>query len=302
MNRHKNIGSNKTSGGLRRVISAALAAAALSALLTGCGKASDPAPGEPEVIDVIPGATLAPVEAPTPAPTAVPTEEPTTLEGRILAGVVYPLFGGRVINAGTEGESVDINGDGSPETLDVRDIDGGPVFCIDGKPFMDIGVKLSLVSLDGSNMLFLSEKHNKEGYYLFYPDEGGNLYCRLFGIDRSGSSSSLVIRSSYEEYVKNGLEIMLHNPMIYTSVSGDTRTLSIDMNGDGQRESIVFDPAVLTVNGLENAPILSTTMPRFIYDAGHDSIVLSGSAGDYALSLRYDGSELHEDISYASLL
>jgi hypothetical protein len=167
---------------------------------------------------------------------------------------------------------------------------------------MDIGVKLSLVSLDGSNMLFLSEKHNKEGYYLFYPDEGGNLYCRLFGIDRSGSSSSLVIRSSYEEYVKNGLEIMLHNPMIYTSVSGDTRTLSIDMNGDGQRESIVFDPAVLTVNGLENAPILSTTMPRFIYDAGHDSIVLSGSAGDYALSLRYDGSELHEDISYASLL
>ncbi len=206
------------------------------------------------------------------------------------------------MNAGSAGESIDIDGDGSSETLDVRDIDGGPVICIDGQPFMDIGVKLSLVSLDGRNMLFLSEKNNKEGYHLFYPDEDGNLFCRLFGFDRKGSADTLVIRSSYEEYVKNGLEIMLHNPVLYTSVSGDTRTLSLDMNGDGQRETIVFDSAALTVNGLENRPILSTTMPRFIYDAGHDAIVLSGSAGDYALSLRFDGSELHEDISYASLL
>lgn len=291
---------SKPPRGLKRA-AAALLAALIALALFGCG-AKDPEPGEPDVVDILPGRTELPVEPVTQAPTQAPTPEPATLEGRILAGTVYPLFGGRVTGADSEGESVDIDGDGVPETLDVRDIDGGPVFCIDGRPFMDIGVKLSLVSLDGRNMLFLSEKHNAEGYRLFYPDEGGNLYCRLFGSSRSGSSETFTVRSSYEDYIKNGLEIMLHNPIIYSSVSGSVRRLELDMNGDGRREQIVFDSASLSVNGLENSPILSTTMPRFIFDAEHDAIVLSGSAGDYALSLRYDGSELFEDISYASLL
>ena len=291
---------------IRKLLACALLLAFAILPAAGCGghdtpvPSDDPAPGG--IVDVIPVSPSIPATAVSPAPTEAPTAEPVTLEGRILAGQVYPLAGGGVLGADSGAESVDIDGDGTPERLSVEDRDGGPAFCIDGEPFMDIGTKVSLVSLDGEHMLFLSEKPGEDGYFLFYPDEGGNLFCRLFGIARSGSSDSFVKRGSYEEYVRSGLDIMLHNPMLYTGVDGARRTLKLDMDGDGESEQIAFDSAVLTVNGLENAPILSTTMPRFTFDAEHGAIVLSGSAGDYALSLRFDGSSLNEDISYASLL
>lgn len=280
--------------------------AALAGILAGCGSGggeTGPTEAPPvEIIDVRPGSTSSPVTAVTPDPTPAPTAEPDTLEGKILAGVVYPIGRGEPIGDGFEAESVDIDRDGVSERLSVEDIDGGPTFCIDGAPFMDIGNRLFLASPDGRSMVFLSQKPGEDGYFAFYPDEDGNLYCRLFAIARSGSPEQFTVRSSVEEQIMAGLDVMLHNPMLYDSVSESKRSLRLDLNGDGSKETIEFDSAVLTVNGIENAAILSTTMPRFIYDAEHDAIVLYGSAGDYALRLRYDGSELIEDISYASLL
>lgn len=288
----------------RRIMALLLFTAALAVLLAGCGsdpgavpEATDAAP-----VDIIPADVSTPQTAVTPAPTPEPTAEPDTLEGRILCGFVHPVGGGEAVGADFGAEVIDLDLDGRRERLTVEDVDGGPVFCIDGKPFMDIGRRLFIASPDGENLVFLSQKPGEDGYNLFYPDTDGNLYCRLFGAARTGRPEDFVMRSSLEEQIRSGLDVMLHNPMLYSGVSGDTRTLRLDMDGDGSQEEISFDAAVLTVNGIQNAPILSTTMPRFIYDAEHNAIVLYGSAGDYALRLRYDGSELNEDISYASLL
>ena len=281
------------------------------ALLPGCsgrGEPEETAAPSYEVIEILPRETSAavtntPDEAvvtETPAPT--PTAEPTTAEARILAGQILPLNNGEPLSASFEEELIDIDGDGAAERLSVLDVDGGPVFCVDGEPFMDVGSKVSLASLDGRHMVFLSQRPGEDGYFIFYPDEGGNLFCRLFAIVREGDPEGLVIRSSYEQYVQNGMDIMLHNPMLYTKVNGAERTLRLDMDGDGAADEIVFDSETLSVNGLKNGKILSTTMPRFIWDAAHSCITLSGSAGDYALSLRLTGGELLEDISYANLL
>ena len=281
------------------------------ALLPGCsGRGGEPegtASPSYEVIEIIPGETGAVTNTPdeaavteTPAPT--PTAEPTTAEGRILAGQILPLNNGEPLTASFAGETIDIDGDGAAERLSVLDIDGGPVFCVDGEPFLDVGSCVYLASLDGEHIVFLSQRPGENGYFIFYPDEGGNLFCRLFAIVREGSPEELLIRSSYEEYVRGGMDIMLHNPMLYTAVNGAERKLRLDMDGDGAADEIVFDSETLSVNGLPNGKILSTTMPRFIWDEAHNCIVLSGSAGDYALSLRLSGSELLEDISYANLL
>ncbi|MBR3381474.1 MAG: hypothetical protein IKG85_00340 [Clostridia bacterium] len=291
-------------------IRAALAAVC-ACLLAFAGCFASPGGEDTGIVEIIPGAaavTAAPASAATdevipsdePAPT--PTAAPASLEERILSGVIYPLAGGAEISSSFGGEHIDLDGDGSPEFINVSNVDGGPTLCIGEKPFMDVGTRVFLASLDGERIVFLSQKPGTDGYFIFYPDEGGNLYCRLFAIARSGSPDALAVRPSYEEYVRSGLDIMLHNPMLYSSFDGKTRTILLDMDGDGSREEITFDSETLRVNGRPNSKILSTTMPRFIYDAEHGAIVIYGSAGDYALSLRYSGGELIEDISYASLL
>lgn len=281
----------------------ALAAAALfcAVIFAGCRSPRvDPVPTA-SVID-IPTGTDGAETAVTPEPTPAPTAEPDSLEGKILAGLIYPLNGGKAIKDGWAGEDVDVDGDGVPNALRVKDTNGGPTFCIDGEPFLDVGSSIMLASLDGEHIVFVVETKGVDGYRVFYPDPDGNLYCRLFAIARSGSADGLVIRSSVEEYIRNGLDVMLHNPMLYSRVNGDRRHISLDMDGDGSPDEIVFDSAVLSVNGSENGQILLTTMPRFIYDSGRDAIVLYGSAGDYALRLRYEGGSIVEEISYATLL
>lgn len=286
-----------------RSLLALLAAAALFA--AGCrgssGRTDDPEHGSTAVIDI--PAVTSPIEtAVTPEPTAAPTAEPTSTEGRILAGAIYPLNGGEPVKKGWEGEDIDIDGDGIPEALRILMLDGGYTFCIDGEAFLTDGNIIRLASLDGKNIVFVTERPGEDGYNIFYPDPDGNLYCRLFAIARSGNSADLVIRSSFEEYIEHGLDIMLHNPMLYSVSEGAVRGIYLDMDGDGERDEIVFDSEVLSINGSDNAQILLTTMPRFIYDKDHGCIVLYGSAGDYALRLRLDRGELVSDISYATLL
>lgn len=274
-------------------------------LLYGCrGKPSgDPSStDDSSVVIDIPGDTSAPATAVTPEPTAAPTPEPSTLEGRILSGLVYALNGGEMITASYSGEDVDIDLDGHPDSLCVKDIDGGPVFCIGDEPFMDIGSRVYLASLDGSSMVFLSETDGEDGYRVFYPDEEGNLYCRLFAIARSGRAIELEKRGSYEEYIRNGLDIMLHNPRLYSSVEGSMRTVLMDMDGDGSPETIEFDDDELMLNGTLNAQLPTTTMPRFVYDPERDTIVLYGSAGDYAIKLFIKDGVTDYELSYASLL
>ena len=277
--------------------------------LAGCaGKERDPEGNAAyEVIEIIPGttpepasATLGPelTEEPTPAPTAVPSTD----EERLLAGLLLPLNGGEPISASFGGISLDIDSDGVRERIQVSDSDGGPALCIDTEPFMDIGTRVFLASLDGKNIVFLSQRPGEDGYFAFYPDEGGNLFCRLFAIASTGDPEDLVIRSSYEDYIRGGLDIMLHNPMLYSSESGSLRTLFIDLDGDGAKDEISFDSEVLSVNGQPNAKILSTTMPRFTWDEAHGAVVISGTAGDYALRLRLENGALIEEVSYADLL
>lgn len=273
------------------------AALALACFFCACGRT----PVEPTVIE-IPESSYRPAEAVTPEPTPAPTPEPSTLEGRILAGEIHALNGGEPISAGWSGERIDLDGDGFAEELAAPDIGGGPVFCISGEPFMDIGASVYIASLDGKTMVFLTEKEGEEGFRAFYPDREGNLFCRLFGIAREGSVSDFSIRGSLEEYVRGGLDIMLYNPRIYSGWEGARRTVELDMDGDGSRDILTFDSEVLSLNGVENDQILSTTMPRFIYDPEKDTIILYGSAGDYALRVFIENGEPAYDISYASLL
>lgn len=299
-------GKDRISGKRARRAAALLALLLLLSLASACVK---PDPGE-DVIDIpgsptnYGGSTSAPENSPDATDEAVPTPTPApdSAEARILSGQTLPLNGLAPLDLSFEGASVDIDGDGAPERISVEDIDGGATLCIDGEAFMDGGLIAAIASPEGKNMVFLAAKPGEEGYRAFYPDEGGNLFCRLFGIVRQGSIPGFAQKGSYEELIRGGMDIMLHNPMIYSEADGLTRTVRLDMDGDGQAEEIVFDSALLTVNGQPNTKILSTTMPRFTFDAEHGAIVIYGSAGDYALRLRLENGVLVEDISYATLL
>jgi hypothetical protein len=270
---------------------------ALACLLFGCrGKHT-----EPTVIDV-PVSSEGPATAFTPVPTAAPTPAPDTLEAKILAGEIYALNGGAPLGRGWGGEAIDLDCDGAPDALTVSEVGGGPTFCISGEPFMDVGASVYIASLDGKTMVFITEKAGEDGFRVFYPDREGNLFCRLFGVARAGSVSDFTIRGSLEEYVRNGLDIMLYNPRIYSGQEGAERKVELDMDGDGSRDILIFDSEALSLNGVENDQILSTTMPRFIYDPEKDTIILYGSAGDYALRVFIENGEPAYDISYASLL
>ncbi len=294
------------------LFTAGLAAAVL--LFSGCaGNKPDPSGDiSADIVEVLPAATHEAVVVPgTSLPTALPTdeiltpaptEEPSSLEGKLYSGLVHPLNGSEPMSSSWQGESVDIDGDGIPNRLHVANVDGGPTFCIDGEPFLDCGTRVFLASLDGKNIVFLSQKPDSEGYFVFYPQRDGNLFCRLFGIARKGDPAELIHKASYEEYIRAGLDIMLHNPVLYTSVNGASRTLRLDMDGDGSKDEISFDSELLYVNGQRNEKILSTTMPRFIWDEARGCIALSGSAGDYALNLMLENGLLTEEISYAQLL
>lgn len=241
--------------------------------------------------------------ADTPGPTLAPepTQAPSD-EERVLSGGVYPLFDGQPLTREWAGESMDIDGDGVDERVTVSEYDGGDTLMIDGEPFMDGGLCVSLVSFNGQTMLFCAQKPGDDTLRFFYPDEEGNLYCRLFGFARGVTAETLAALPSHEERVRAGLDIMLHNPQMYSAVDGDYRTVELDMDGDGMPDRIVFDGTRLKINGFENRQILTATMPRFAYDAAHGSIVLTGSAGDYSLILRLENGLLKEDISYAQLL
>ena len=95
---------------------------------------------------------------------------------------------------------------------------------------------------------------------------------------------------------------MLHNPRLYSSVEGSMRTVLMDMDGDGSPETIEFDDDELMLNGTLNAQLPTTTMPRFVYDPERDTIVLYGSAGDYAIKLFIKDGVTDYELSYASLL
>lgn len=265
-------------------------------------KAVDASPTELVTVDIDPAPAYDALTEITAEPTAVPTAEPVTIEEKLLAGIQYPLDGGNPIDGMWTGEYVDIDGDGTAERLHVADIDGGPVFCIDDEPFMDVGSKITLASLDGKNIVFITEKVYEPGFSVFYPDEDGNLYCRLFAVSSEGHANALERCSSYEEYIEAGLEIILENPMLYSKTEDGLRFIELDMNLDGKKDEISFDSTTLSVNGRENQNIMKTTMPRFRYDAERDSIVIYGSAGDFALSLRLDGRDLVENISHPKLL
>ena len=256
-------------------------------------KAVDASPTELVTVDIDPAPAYDALTEITAEPTAVPTAEPVTIEEKLLAGIQYPLDGGNPIDGMWTWEYVDIDGDGTAERLHVADIDGGPVFCIDDEPFMDVGSKITLASLDGKNIVFITEK-------VYEP--GGNLYCRLFAVSSEGHANALERCSSYEEYIEAGLEIILENPMLYSKTEDGRRFIELDMNLDGKKDEISFDSTTLSVNGRENQNIMKTTMPRFRYDAERDSIVIYGSAGDFALSLRLDGRDLVENISHPKLL
>ena len=306
---------------LKRILPVLLAAA----LLFAAGCADKPAQGDDpeEIIDVgsctpEPGVTNTPTEAPTPVP--------DTLEGKILAGLVYPLNFGEPASASFRAESVDIDGDGAPELLSVEDVDGGPVFCIDGEAFLDVGSVISLASLDGKNIYFISETPGRDGFFVFHPDYEGNLFCRLFGIGRKGSFAEVVsaagdaskgegsseigfgvtppsaLPAETEALIRAGLDVMLHDPLLYSSVEGAVRTVRLDMDGDGEKETIVFDSETLSINGVEDRLILTTTMPRFVFDPERNTIVLYGSAGDTAIRLWVENGEVKFDQSYTTLL
>lgn len=294
-----------------KTIAAALIALLLFGMVSGCTR---PPAGVP-IVDIPPYeqatvATVAPTEAPEitesataePTESAAPTPEPPTLEARILSGAAYPLFNGQPLDKSWEGLDIDIDGDGAAEAIRVTEYDGGDTLTIDGEPFMDGGLEVTLVSFDGMNMLFCAQKAGEEELRFFCPDENGNLFCRLFGVSRGAEAGDLASLSTNEERIRAGLDIMLFNPLLYASVSGDVRTVLLDMDGDGMKDNIVFDGVVLTVNGQENRQILLATMPRFAYDPEHGCIVLTGSAGDYSLNLRLENGRLTEEISYAKLL
>ncbi len=282
----------------KRILPVFLAAAAIFAV--GCVKG--PADDGPEVIIDIGSGT------PSPAPHAgdevlpTPTPAPDSLEGRILSGLVYPLNGGEVVSASFTPEKVDLDGDGRPEEIAVTDVDGGPVLTVDGEAFLDIGSKVSLASLDGKNIFFISETPGKDGFFVFHPDKEGNLFCRLYAIARKGSPADLKLPASVEALIRGGLDVMLHDPLLYSSVDGAKRTVRLDMDGDGSLDEIVFDSETLSINGAEDRLILTTTMPRFVFDSERNAIVLYGSAGDTAIRLWIENGAVRFDQSYTSLL
>ncbi len=289
-------GTNREKRNTIRLFAAAAALLFAAFGLSGCAKRRAD-PGEVKVVEVSDG---------TPAPTAADPGGHTvtdTLEEKILSGYVHPLNGGSPLGAGWAGESVDIDSDGTPELIDVRDIDGCPTVCIDGTAFMADGNRVYLASPDGKRIMFLEEKTGSEGgYTVFYPDESGGTYCRVFAVAREGRAADLTPRSSLEELIANGLDLMLYNPAVYSSSFGAEREIDIDMDGDGVSERVVFGAVSLSVNGISNSEILSTAMPRFVYEAETGAILLCGSSGDCTLALRYTGGELKAEISYTSLL
>lgn len=282
--------------------------AALSCL-AGCRRAI-----EPEVI-VIPEPseqTALPTgggySAPTAAPTAAPSSEPTptalpaTNRDRLLAGQIVPVTG--IIPESDETAPVfcDIDGDGKEERLSVEDIDGGPVFCISGEPFLDADQRVCLASLDGKNVFFLTEREGEEGFSVFYADYSGNLFCRFVGRMNNGSAAELERLSSWEEYVRAGLELPLQSPPLYEDNGAGKHTVRLDMDGDGAKETIEFDGVTLTLNGEDFSELMLSTLPRFIYDEDRSSIALYGSAGDVAVRLFIENGKVVKDVSYAQLL
>ena len=278
-----------------RLFAALTAIILIAFALSGCAK-KPVYSGEIAIVEVPNG---------TPAPAVLDpdgTETPGSLEDRIRAGYVHPLNGGEPLEAGWPGESVDIDSDGVPELIDIRDIDGCPTVCINGRAFMTDGSRVLLASPDGNRIMFLQEKAApEEGYIIFYPDESGGTYCRIYAVSGKGRAEDLTPCSSLEQLVRSGLDLMLFNPAAYSSFT-DERRIDIDMDGDGVSEHVVFDSVSLSINGCVNTEILSTAMPRFVYDAETNAILLCGSAGDYTLRLRFADGELHEQISYTSLL
>lgn len=250
-----------------------------------------------------PTATHTPSPTPKPTPTPAPTPTPRPEEW-ILSGHLYPLNNGDPIGYGWPGERIDLDGDGSPEYINIRDVDGGLTLCIDDEPFLADDFRVYLVSLDGRRIVFLVERvgARQDGYSIFYPDPYGNLYCRLFGVVRHGKPEDFVMCSSYEDYIKHGLDIMLLNPLIYSSTAGGKRTILLDMDGDGAKDEIVIDGSLLTINGYEDERMLATTLPRFFYDPDRNAIGLYGSGGDYAIRLWLHADSIEPDVSYVKLL
>lgn len=287
-----------TGASIKRILPVLMAAAMLFA--AGCGK--KPSGDEPDAIIDIGLPTLSPAPEGTDELLPTPTPAPDTLEGRILSGLVYPLNGGEPTGLSFKAESVDLDGDGDPEEIAVSDVDGGPALTVDGEAFLDIGTKVSLASLDGKNIFFISETPGKEGFFVFHPDKEGNLFCRLYAIARKGSAEGLVTPAPVEDLIRGGLDVMLHDPLLYSAVDGAKRTVRLDMDGDGNNEEIVFDSEALSINGTEDRLILTTTMPRFVFDPERDTIVLYGSAGDTAIRLWVENGSVKFDQSYTTLL
>lgn len=305
---------------ISKLIAAALVLSALLTLFAGCSHRNEEVVVYiPEREDTLPRAhtpepsqsddTAEPTQIMTEAPTAEPTEEPTApptatpapVEERVLSGTVYALNGGKEVGKKYEGESIDIDGDGVKELLEVKKADGMYSFCIDGKPFMADGQKIWLASPDGNRIMFAAESANG-GFNLFYPDEDGNLFCRLYAVCRTGSVEDLSPAASYEESIRNGVDIMLFNPAVYSGVSGAERTIKLDMDGDGVKDEIVFDSNKVSINGQEDTELPLTTMPRFAYDAEKDTIILLGTSGGDAVTLRLENGKLVSETKHVDLL
>lgn len=243
----------------------------------------------------------APEASLSPETTEAPTPTPAPIEERVLSGYVYQLNGGKAVGKKYEGDEIDLDGDGVKERLEVKKVDGAYSFCIDGEPFMADGLKIRLASPDGRRIMFVTERENG-GFNIFYPDREGNLFCRLFAVSRSGDAADYSPSPSYEESIRKGLDIMLYNPAIYTRSYGAERTIKLDMDGDGVKEEIVFDDSTITINGQADDTLLTTTMPRFIYDAEKDTIILYGSSGGFAVTLRMENGKLVSETKYVDLL
>lgn len=263
---------------------------------------------EPDVIVDIGGGTEAPTspaqntDAPKStdgAATTAPTHKPDTIEARVLAGEIIRISDGGTIPLGTE---ADLDGDGVRETISMGESDGAPTVLVNGEAFMDAGARLYLASFDGKNIVILSEKEGRDGFMAFYPDFDGNLFCRLYAVKEHGAIEELVHRDSLEDYIKDGLDIMLFNPYLYAGADGDTRTVMLDMDGDGVRETITFSGLSLNILGGTDERITLTTMPRFGFDEDKNTIVLKGSAGDYVLKLFVENGALKSEMSWAKLL
>lgn len=239
---------------------------------------------------------------PSAEPSSAPSQYPETLRSRALAGEVIPVSGGKAAGAGMEPVSVDIDGDGAEDLLSVEDIGGGPVFCIGGEPFLDVGQSVYIASPDGKNIVFLTEKAGEEGFRMFFADYNGNLFCRFVGRMANGRAEEFPRLSSWEEYVRAGLEIPLQSPILYEEGEPGRHTVRLDMDGDGAREEISFDGLTLTLNGEDHSELLTATLPRFIWDEGRGSIALYGSAGDLAIFLFIENGKVVKETSYAQLL